>query len=217
MPRNWGRELVSALVVLIGVGTLGVLLGFLWYLVAPPLPLRKVDGGMAYIDANPEQQIAQDGWFAMLGLGFGIVLAVLVWVLVRRWRGPIQMFALVIGAIAAGFLAWDVGSEIGLNSYESQVASAPLDAVLEKPIDLYATETSTCLVDRCLVTHGGSLLAPAFGAVIGYSLLAGWSRWPSLRREEHAEESAEQTFDFPSSPQVQGPVDSGWPAPPESR
>ena len=183
-PRNRSAELRSAFVVALAVAAAGAGLGFLWHLLAPPLPLRKAEGGLAYLAPDPEQQVAQDGWFAILGLAFGILASLLVWVLIRKWRGPLQLFAVVLGAIGAGFLAWEVGSQIGLEEFRSQVASAPLETVVERPADLYATSTKTCLLGRCVTTRGGDLLVPAPGAVIGYSLLAGWSRWPSLRREE---------------------------------
>ena len=41
----------------------------------------------------PEQLIAADGWFTLLGFGFGLLAAVLVWLLLRRDRGP----ALLLG------------------------------------------------------------------------------------------------------------------------
>lgn len=183
------RELGSALIVALAVGTGGVALGFVWYLVAPPLPLKKVEGGLAYLGPDPEQPVAADGWFVILGFAFGIIAAVLVWHLARSKRGPLQLIGLILGAIAAAFVAWKVGIDIADQSYQKRVAEAKLGDIVERPIDLAVTDTRNCLpfLDRCFTLSGGDLLVPALGGVVGYTLLAGWSRWPGLRREEEEE------------------------------
>ena len=164
--RAWGRELLSALVVAVAVFVGGALLGLAWYLLAPPLPLRKVEGGLAYTSPQPEQLAAQDGWFAILGFAFGILAAVGAWVLARRYRGPIQLFAVLVGAVGAGWLAWQIGMQIDQDEYRQAVASAPM------------------------------------GTVIAYAVLAGWSRWPSLRREEDEQERLVQGGGWPELGEV---------------
>ena len=196
-PRAWGRELLSALVVAVAVFVGGALLGMAWYLLAPPLPLRKVEGGLAFTSPQPEQLAAQDGWFAILGFVFGILAAVGAWALARRYRGPIQLFAVLIGAVGAGFLAWQVGTQIDQDEYRQAVAAAPMGTVIERPIELSSSTTKACLSKRCLTTRGGTILVPALGAVIAYAVLAGWSRWPSLRREEDEQERLVQGGGWP--------------------
>ena len=39
-------------------------------------------------DPSPEEYIAADGWFTILGFGFGLVAAVVAWLVLRRYRGP---------------------------------------------------------------------------------------------------------------------------------
>jgi hypothetical protein len=174
-------------VVATAVAVAGVLLGLAWYLLAPPLPLKKVEGGLAFTSPQPEELAAQDGWFAVLGFVFGVLVAVAAWTLARRHRGPIQLFALLIGAIGAGFLAWQVGTQIGQDEYRQAVASAPLGTQIDRPIELSSSTTKACVQERCVTTRGGDILVPALGSVIAYAVLAGWSRWPSLRREEEPE------------------------------
>lgn len=208
-PRaDRGAELLSALVVTISTGTLGVLMGLAWYLLAPTLPGKKVQGGLAYTSPYPEEQVAQDGWFTILGLIFGVLAAVLAWTLIKKWRGPIQMFAVTIGAIAAGYLAGAVGSQIGLDDYRERVAAAPIGAIVQKPVELSSAGTDTCVLGRCVHVKGGVLLVPSLGAAIAYALLAGWSRWPSLRREEEEGEL--------SSAQELAPAGPVWPEQRES-
>jgi hypothetical protein len=191
-PSNRGRELLPALVVAVAVAVGGVVLGYVWYLLAPPLPLRKVEGGLAFTAPQPEQLAAQDGWFAILGFAFGIIAAVAAWVLARRYRGPIQLVALALGALGAGYLAWKIGIRIDEDGYRQAVASAPLNTIIERPIELSSSATKACLGARCVTTPGGPILVPALGAVIAYAVLAGWSRWPSLRREEDERQQQQQ-------------------------
>lgn len=187
------NESVKAGLVAVSVAASGVLLGLAWYLLAPPARLIKVDAERFTFDGfAPEEPVAADGWFALLGFGFGVIAAVLVWVLARRLRGPIQLAGLALGAIAAGYVAFAVGTNID-TGFEQRWEQAAVNAVVEKPPALAATNMRVCLpfLDKCVSMRSGSLLVPALGAVVGYSLLAGWSSWPSLRREEEEAEEAE--------------------------
>jgi Protein of unknown function (DUF2567) len=186
-PSGKGQELLSALVITVAVAVGGVVLGLVWYLLAPPLPLKKVQGGLAFTSPQPEELVAQDGLFAILGFVFGVLAAVAAWTLARRWRGPVQLFALLLGAIGAGFLAWQVGTQIDQDGYRETVAASPMGTTIERPIELSASSTKTCLAHSCVTTRGGDILVPALGSVIAYAVLAGWSRWPSLRRQEEQE------------------------------
>jgi hypothetical protein len=207
---------VKAGLVAVSVAASGVLLGLAWHLVAPPLPLIKVDGDrLAYVGPEPEQPVAADGWFTILGFAFGIVAAVLVWVLVRRLRGPLQLIALTLGAAGAGYIAFLVGTNIN-TSFDERREAAQVDSIVERPAELSASNMRLCLpfLDRCVSVRSGNLLVPALGSVIGYSLLAGWSSWPSLRREEEQEEAdraAQLSFGM-----GQDPAATGWQEPPES-
>jgi hypothetical protein len=190
------REWMSALAVAGCVAAAGLLLGLVWYLAAPTLPLRKVEEGMAYIVPDPEQPVAADGWFVLLGLGLGVAAAILVWIFVARSRGPIQLIGLTLGAIAAGYVAWlFTVFAFDHSDYPQRAQQAHLNDIVQRPLQLQSTNTPVCLpgVDKCRSVRSGELLVPAFGAVVAYSLMAGWSRWPRLRREE--EDPQPQFFD----------------------
>ncbi|GIH04780.1 hypothetical protein Rhe02_28470 [Rhizocola hellebori] len=205
------NESVKAGLVAVSVAASGVLLGLVWYLVAPPLPLMKVDGDrLAFVSPEPEQPVAADGWFTILGFAFGIIAAVLVWVLVRRVRGPLQLAALTFGALGAGYVAFLVGTNIN-TSFPERRAQAEVNEIIERPAELSAANMRVCLPlsDRCFSVRSGNLLVPALGSVVGYSLLAGWSSWPSLRREE--EEAERLSFEM-----AQDQAETGSPEPPES-
>ncbi|QOC95258.1 DUF2567 domain-containing protein [Micromonospora craniellae] len=164
------------------MGLLGAPLGLLWAVLAPATPVVKSGPGTAvYGQAQPEQPIAADGWFSLLGLGFGVLAALVVWMVLRRYRGPVGLIVVVTGGLAAALVAWQVGRRIGLGDYERLLDGAPDGTRLTKPPDLRAGGID--LVLGVLPVPHGNLLLPAFGAAAAYTLLAGWSRWPSLRPE----------------------------------
>lgn len=163
------------------LAALGVPLGLLWAAVAPDTPVVKAAAGAVYAEPQPEQPIAADGWFSLLGLGFGVLAALAVWFLLRRRRGPVGLGTAVLGAFAAAVVAWQVGRRVGLGTFDRLLATAPEGQAFTKPADLRAGGIDW-LLGVVPVPHG-NLLLPAFGAAVTYTLLAGWSRWPSLRPE----------------------------------
>ncbi|MFC3500419.1 DUF2567 domain-containing protein [Micromonospora krabiensis] len=178
-PGARRRTVLAALGAGLALTVLGAPLGLLWAAVAPDTPVIKAPDGALYGQPQPEQPIAADGWFSLLGLGFGVLAAVALWIVLRRRRGPVGLVTAVLGALAAGVVAWQVGRRVGLGTFERLLATAPDGQPLGKPADLRAGELSGVLD----VLPVPQLLLPAFGAAIMYTLLAGWSRWPSLRPE----------------------------------
>ncbi|MCX4471026.1 DUF2567 domain-containing protein [Micromonospora sp. NBC_01655] len=176
-----GRSLAVALGAAAALAALGVPLGLLWAAVAPDTPVVKTAEGAVYAQPQPEQPIAADGWFSMLGLGFGVLAALALWMLLRRHRGPAGLLAGVLGGLAAAPVAWQVGRRIGLSTYDRLLADAPPGQAFTKPADLRAGGVHWFL--DVLPVPYGNLLLPAFAAAVAYTLLAGWSRWPSLRPE----------------------------------
>ncbi|MEV0458904.1 DUF2567 domain-containing protein [Catellatospora methionotrophica] len=187
-PATGGRgaDVLWALVLAAVIGVLGLGLGLLWHAVAPTLPLRIVEGGAVYTSPEPEQLAAAEGWFVLLGLGFGLLCAIGAWVLLPARRGPIQLAGLLVGTLIAGWAAWWLGHDIGLAAYQDKLANAPVDTLIQKPVDLRAVKKLTFFP----YAIGGVLLIPALGAVVTYALAAAWSRWPSLRRHEDEQEWA---------------------------
>nr|WP_089016032.1 DUF2567 domain-containing protein [Micromonospora inositola] len=160
---------------------LGAPLGLLWAAVAPDIPVVKTAEGAIYATPQPEQPIAADGWFSLLGLGFGMLAAIALWFLLRRRRGPVGLLAGALGGLGAAVVAWQLGRRIGLSTYQRLLDTAPDGRPFTKPADLRAGGVDWLL--GVLPVPHGNLLLPAFGAAVTYTLLAGWSRWPSLRPE----------------------------------
>ncbi|RIV38366.1 DUF2567 domain-containing protein [Micromonospora radicis] len=180
-PRRPGRTAALAGAPLLVLTLLGVPLGLLWAAIAPATPVVKTAAGAVYGQPQPEQPIAADGWFSLLGLGFGVLAAIAVWAVLRARRGPVGLVVTVAGTLAAAVVAWQLGRRIGLGTYERMLATLPDGTAFTKPADLRAGGIE--LLFGVVPVPFGNLLLPAFGAAVVYTLLAGWSRWPSLRPE----------------------------------
>jgi hypothetical protein len=206
-PRRKGWPApVAALVVALALAVLGAPLGLLWSALAPDVPLIKTEGGARLTDAQPEEFVAADGWFTLLGLGFGLLAAILVWALLRRQRGPVVLLGLAVGTVGAALVAWWLGSLIGRGDFDRLLASAPVGAPLSQPAELRAGGFEWLW--GVIPTLQGDVLLPAFGAVVTYTLLAGWSRHPSLVPEP--EPAAPLALEAAPEPAPGGGLDGPW-------
>ncbi|MEO3747336.1 DUF2567 domain-containing protein [Plantactinospora sp. B5E13] len=180
---------------------LGLPFGLVWSAVSPGVPVLQTEDGAILAEPSPEGFIAADGWFTLLGFGLGVLVTIAVWVLLRRHRGPLGMVVVVLGMLGAALVAWQVGRHIGLAGYERMLETAPAGTNFTKPPDLQAGQFYEALG---FIPAIQDLLVPAFGAVLVYTLLAGWSRYPGLRPEEEPP---------PWTPDL-SPVSSGSAVPP---
>lgn len=180
--RPLRRSLVVGASTVLAVAAAGVPFGLLWAWLAPTVPVgRTRSGDIIVTDPSPEQFVAADGWFTLLGFGFGVLAAIAVWLIVRRHRGPVLLVSVVLGALGAAGVAWQLGRRLGLGAYERWQETAVAGATFHRPPDLHA--------------HG-PLLVPAFGAVIVTTLLAGWASDPDLS----APDARPEPFDHQSEP-----------------
>ncbi|WP_208949191.1 magnesium transporter [Streptomyces violaceusniger] len=108
-------ELVQASLVAIAVAVAGVLLGLLWLWLAPKVPLVS-DGSAVYLkNSEGEDAIGADGVFTLLGLAFGAVSALIVFLLFRH-GGIALVIGLAIGGVLASVIAWRLGLWLGPTS-----------------------------------------------------------------------------------------------------
>ncbi|ASR00094.1 ABC transporter permease [Streptomyces sp. 11-1-2] len=108
-------ELVQASLVAIAVAVSGVLLGLLWLWLAPKVPLVS-DGSAVYLkNSEGEDAIGADGMFTLLGLAFGAISALIVFLLFRH-GGIALVIGLAIGGVLASVIAWRLGLWLGPTS-----------------------------------------------------------------------------------------------------
>jgi hypothetical protein len=109
-------EVREAAVITVAVALGGVLLGLLWWWLAPHVPLVGgiVDKSwVVYLkDTEGEQAVGVDGTFTLLALAFGAVSAVAVF-LVRRRGGVPLVVAVAVGGLLGSLLAWRLGVWLG--------------------------------------------------------------------------------------------------------
>ncbi|MFK3982138.1 DUF2567 domain-containing protein [Micromonospora sp. NPDC050397] len=180
-PRAPWRTLAVAVGTVLVIVLLGVPLGLAWRAVAPSVPVIQADGGAVLAQPQPEEFVAADGWFSLFGLVFGLLAAIVVWVVLRRYRGPAGMVLVALGSIGAAVVAWQVGRQIGLDQYHRMLETAAAGTSFGKPPDLRAGRFEWLF--GFVPALRGDLLMPAFGAVVMYTMLAGWSRYAGLGAE----------------------------------
>lgn len=125
-------RVAASLVVLLGL--LGLPVGLLWWQLAPVAELTiRSDGGF-YSEAQPQEFVAADGWFAVLTAAVGLVAGLLVW-----WRVRATPYGVVVGLAVGGGLgavvAWRTGVWLGRVDLDA-VASAPVGTTAALPLAL---------------------------------------------------------------------------------
>jgi hypothetical protein len=215
---------------LVGLGV-----GLLWLAVAPRVEIVRVEQGFVYADSEPEQAVAADGWFALLGLAAGLVIAVIAWSVLRRHRGLFLLVAMVLGSLVGAWLGWWFAVWLDADAFRALAASAQVGDHLGAPLSLGMTGLDHDRLWPPKVT--GVVLAQPLMVAIAYTTIAGFSSDPQLRpASERLAQRTEQGYadwamtwppapvsepvrpdpERPSSGQG-GPVGpTGWPAPPGS-
>ncbi|MEG3626199.1 AAA family ATPase [Streptomyces poriticola] len=109
-------EVREAAVTMVAVALSGVLLGVLWWWLAPRVPLVGDvvdDSWVVYLkDSEGEQSVGVDGTFTLLALGFGALTALAVFAARRRGGVPLVV-GVCAGALLGSLLAWRVGVWLG--------------------------------------------------------------------------------------------------------
>lgn len=183
-PRRRGSVLRGALVALT-VAAAGPALGWVWYQVAPRLAVVKVQGGFTYAETEPEQPVAADGWFAILGAVAGLAFAVLAWQVLRRHRGIAVLLGLSIGSLGAAALALWVGHRLGGSDFEHVRTAAAVGTRLDAPLGVRITDLEPKTLWPPWTT--GVVAVQALVAAFVYTCFAGISPYADLRPEPPTE------------------------------
>lgn len=209
-PRNaWRREAWWALAVAAVVSLLGFPLGMLWSAITPKVEVVMTPQGVWYAQTRRfEEAVAADGWFVFLTAGAGAVMAIAVWLIARRYRGPVILLGLTVGSVACAVIAAWLGHRIGLAQYQRLAHSAAVGRHFFRPADLGTKRIG--LWFGVLPWAQGAVLLQAAAAVSLYTMLAGFHRAPSLRDDDARSRPAPPV----SSDWTAYPAPSAAPAPP---
>nr|BFE66126.1 hypothetical protein GCM10020063_106520 [Dactylosporangium thailandense] len=173
------REVLVALLAAVVVAGLGAPFGLLWSKLAPHVELVQTQYGPYPIDPEPEGYWADDGWFVLMAIGMGILVALAAWFLLRRYRGPIMLLGLVIGSAGASVLGAWLGNKIGWAHYMDLAEHAPVDTHIFRPVKLRTGVSS--LLFGFIPWVRGTMLIQSLAAAAVYTGLAGFHVSPTLR------------------------------------
>jgi hypothetical protein len=154
--RDGMRAGVAALAVAIGTVALGVLAGLGWAAVAPrPLLVMTSPGAAALVNTETSAFIAADAAFCLVCLAGGVVSGVLGYLFAVRKHGPLAMAGLILGALAAAFVARWVGEQSGLATFQHLLATLPAGARFRDSLALGASGALAVWPLAAAVTAGG--------------------------------------------------------------
>src|ERR1700676_1042441 len=112
------QRLAAFLAALAGSALLGVVAGLIWSAVAPRAVLKEIARGEAQL-VNPESSafIVADVWFCAIAVAGGLITGILGYRFLVRRAGWIAAGGLLLGAVAAAFLALWIGENVGQGTY----------------------------------------------------------------------------------------------------
>ncbi|WP_426506473.1 hypothetical protein ACPPVO_50975 [Dactylosporangium sp. McL0621] len=173
------REVLVALLTAVVVAGLGAPFGLLWSKLAPHVELVQTQYGPYPIQPEPEGYWGDEGWFVLMAIGMGIVVALAAWFLLRRYRGPVMLVALVLGSAGASVLGAWLGNKIGYAHYIDLAEHAPEGTHIFRPVKL-RTGTSS-LAFGFIPWVRGTMLIQGLAAAAVYTGMAGFHVSPTLR------------------------------------
>jgi hypothetical protein len=125
-------DIVPALGVLAAVSLLGLGVGWLWLLTAPPQRMRVLPEQSVPLAIESYHRFDDLAIFVLLCLGAGLCTGVGVWFL-RRWRGPVVLVGALVGSVLAAWLAMRVGVAWAEIRYAISGTPAVGDVVAKAP------------------------------------------------------------------------------------
>jgi len=128
---------------LAGSAVLGLLGGLIWGEVAPRVLLQEVSAGTAQIvNIETRSFFGADVWFSGIAAVAGLLTGVLGYRLAVAPRdGAARASAalgLILGAVAGGFTMMWAGGQIGLSSFNRELASSPAGTLFSSSLALGA-------------------------------------------------------------------------------
>ncbi|MFG2000120.1 hypothetical protein ACGFNU_13310 [Spirillospora sp. NPDC048911] len=149
-----GKALRTWAVTTVVVTLLGVLAGLLWSKIVPTVEYVVIQGKPLLADPEGQGPVGMDGRFALIVVLAGIGCGGLAYLAGGRDNDLALVLGLAAGGLAAGFLAWKVGHQIGLADYEHAVRTAKEGASVDGVAQLRATGIVTFWPILAVGTYG---------------------------------------------------------------
>jgi hypothetical protein len=194
---GWG-EAIAAVGIAALITVLGFPLGWLWSAVAPWTPVQMTSQGAVLSQPEQEQLVADEGWYLLITVVAGLLIAGLAWVVLRRYRGAPMLAGVALGGVFGGVVTWWFGHNVGADHFRDLLEHAPIGTNFGAPVNLRVQQVG--LWHHWLPYARGDVLALAIAATVLYLLLTGFSSYSSLRGPD------------PSAPSPFYPQPAGYPA-----
>jgi hypothetical protein len=143
----------------VAVAVVGVLLGLLWLWLAPRVQLYNNGRMVLFKYPEGEDPIGAEGVFMLLGLAFGVVTGIAVF-LARKSGGVGLVIGLGLGGVLGSVLGWRTGVWLGPETnLRAAARAAGKGATFDAPLELHAYAVLLAWPFAAVLIH---LLATAF-------------------------------------------------------
>lgn len=164
-PPSAGRIVIETIVVCIAAG---LLVGVVWWLVAPQFAVEMVDGELRPSGPIGESRFAADAWFAIISGAAGVLIALVMFTR-HRHRPVATVIALAAAGLAGSVVAWRLGVLLRPDQITGALGDIAEGTRLDFPLDLGATgvlfawpiASLATVMLRCLLGSDQSRWRPA--------------------------------------------------------
>ncbi|MCQ0022342.1 ABC transporter permease, partial [Streptomyces somaliensis DSM 40738] len=131
-------EVRRAAAILLVAAVAGIALGLLWLWLAPRVPLVSDGESVLLKESEAEHAVGADGVFVLLGLAFGALGALAVF-LRHRQGGIAVVVGLALGGLLGSALAWGTGTLLGpTHDVVARARAVGEGVVFDAPLELHA-------------------------------------------------------------------------------
>lgn len=118
--------------------TAGVLVGLLWWLLAPTFAVEVIAGELRPIGPVGENRFGADAWFTILSCIAGVLVALVMFL--RHLRRPVvTVCALAAAGLAGSAVGWRLGVLLGPEPIAGALEDITDGTRIDFPLDLGAT------------------------------------------------------------------------------
>jgi hypothetical protein len=139
-PGQRGPALLAAVLIIAGSVVVGLAAGAIWAAAAPRVAylVYTINPPTAYAtNAETSAFIAADGWYCFVAVAGGALIGLLGYLFGVRRYGPVPMVGIVVGSIAAAFIAAWLGHQLsGGAGFDHLLATSKPGTLLHAPISL---------------------------------------------------------------------------------
>ncbi|MEO8106475.1 MAG: hypothetical protein ABI720_04080 [Actinomycetes bacterium] len=135
--RGGRSAVIVGQTILVGAA-LGVVMGVLWWWVAPTEQWVVSDAGLTPAEVGFTEWFDADAWFLVWGAGAGVLLTAISW-RPGRDRPVALVLGIVVGAGVVALVAWAVGGALGAPDPQTVAETADVGTAVPGALGIRAT------------------------------------------------------------------------------